>query len=256
MPQLAELQNEFGAAIQDAGREVPRAVTSHTARHPTRRFNVYRNNFYAGLIDVLAGRFPVVTRLVGEEFFRAMARVYVEQNPPRSPMLIEYAGDFADFLADFEPVQDVPYLPDIARLEWAWHCAYYAADSKPLTGGELAGLPQERLTETRFDLHPSLGVVQSRFPIVAIWKTNRFDKDVCPVDIAAGGEDALVTRPKLNVEVRRLPAGAAAFIAALKQGDTFSQAYSAALASAPEFELSMNIAGLIQAGAIVGYRYG
>ena len=101
MPRFTEMQGAFAGAVRRADRDLPEGVTSHSAEAPTRRFNVYRNNFYASLIDVLAGRYPVVQRLVGEEFFRAMVKVYVEQEPPRSAMILAYGGGFADFL---EPV--------------------------------------------------------------------------------------------------------------------------------------------------------
>ncbi|WP_141701617.1 DNA-binding domain-containing protein, partial [Methyloceanibacter marginalis] len=79
-------------------------------KSPSRRFAVYRNNVYASLIDVLGSRFPVSARLVGEEFFRAMARIYVAQTPPASPVLLHYGAEFADFVGTFPPASAVPYL--------------------------------------------------------------------------------------------------------------------------------------------------
>ena len=135
--ELHELQAKFAASLLDSQIRIPDAVVSHTSTVPVRRFNVYRNNVASSLIDVLQAYFPVVTRLVGEEFFRAMARVFIVQQPPRSPILSRYGGGFADFIADFEPTADVPYLADVARLEWLVLRAYHAVDLSPLNSRRL-----------------------------------------------------------------------------------------------------------------------
>ncbi len=251
MSRFTETQEAFAEAVRRADHALPEGVTSHTANAPTRRFNVYRNNFYASLIDVLAGRYPVVQRLVGEEFFRAMAKVYVEQEPPRSAMILAYGGGFADFLASFPPVSDVPYLPDIARLEWARHNAYHAADATPLRAEDFAAIPAEQVAALTLALHPSLTVLSSPYPVVSIWETNTFDDEVRAVGPQA--EDAMIARPDLTVEVRRLPPGAAAFISALNDGETLGDAAAQAASADKRFDLAGNIAGLIDAGVIVGY---
>lgn len=254
MPRNSEMQGAFAAAVRNAGHALPEGVTSHSTEVPARRFNVYRNNFYASLIDVLAGRYPVVARLVGDDFFRAMARVYVEQEPPRSAMILAYGGGFADFLGRFPPVADVPYLSDIARLEWARHTAYHAADAAPLHAGDFAAIPDDQVAVLRLQLHPAVSVVSSLFPIVSTWQTNAFDEQVRPVGPDASAEDALVTRPDMTVEVRRIPPGAAAFVGALQDGRMLGEAAECGFQVADTFDLAGNIAGLIDAGAITGYQ--
>src|SRR5690606_15015602 len=103
----------------DPEQAVPGAVMAHSAGIPARRFAVYRNNVVVGLVNALAARFPALQRIVGEEFFRAMAQLYVRAHPPRSRLLMEYGDGFADFIAAFEPAAELPYLADIARLEAA-----------------------------------------------------------------------------------------------------------------------------------------
>ena len=254
MSRFIETQAAFAQAVRRADSALPEGVISHNADAPTRRFNVYRNNYYASLIDVLAGRYAVVQRLVGEEFFRAMAKVHVEQEPPRSAMILSYGGGFADFLSGFPPVADVPYLPDIARLEWARHTAYHAADATPLRAEDFAAIPAEQVATLTLSLHPSLSVVASDFPVVSIWETNMFDEQVRPVGPEAGAEDAMIVRPERRVEVRRLPPGAAAFISALADGATLGEAAERGDSSDKRFDLAGNIAGLIDAGAIIGYQ--
>lgn len=250
MSRFAELQRAFAGAVLDPGAAVPAPVSRRVGGVLVRRFGVYRNNVYASLIDVLAGRFPVVARLVGEEFFRAMARAYIEQEPPRSAVLIRYGASFPAFVASFPPAASVPYLADTAALEWAWHLAYHAADAAPLPLAELARA-MDRAEDAVLTLHPSLGVVRSSYPIVSIFEFNTQAGEV-PATRLEGGEDALVARPRLEVEIRRLPQGGAGFILALSGKKSLAEAAAHALAEAPDFDLEANLAGLIASGAIVG----
>lgn len=250
MPPLSDSQRDFAQSVMDADRPVPAGITSHLRARPVKRFNVYRNNVYSSLIDVLQACFPVVTRLVGEEFFRATAKAYVEQHPPTSPVLMRYGHAFADFLQAFEPVDDVPYLPDVARLEWAWNEAYNAADRVPVSLEVLQSVPPEKAAALLFELHPSVRLVRSDFPVVTIWSANSGDDEPEPIDADAGGEDALVLRPGLEVEVRQLPPVGAVFIAALGDGLPLGAAAQCAVDLAEEFDLQANLTGLFGCGAI------
>ena len=241
----------FARAVLDPDAAVPRDLKHKLGSAPERRFAVYRNNVYASLIDVLAARFRVTARLVGEAFFRAMARAYVQQEPPSSPVLIRYGAGFADFIAGFPPASPVPYLADIARLEWAWHEAYHAADAEPLPLETLQA-SADKVEQATLKLHPSLGVVRSDYPLVTIWQLAMREGEDEPARLPADCEDALVVRPALAVEVRRLPQGGAVFVLAVQRGDTLQAAASAALTEAPDFDLEANLAGLISSGAVVG----
>lgn len=247
----SELQADFAGAVLNANADVPAPLVRKAGRTPSRRFGVYRNNVYASLIDTLAARFPVTARLVGDDFFRAMARVHVESAPPNSAVLLRYGAGFADFIADFPPAGPVPYLADVARLEWAWHVAYHAADAAPLSLAALAEAAGDSANMS-LTLHPSLQIVRSSYPVVTIWQLAAREGEDEPARLPAEGEDALVARPKLDVEVRRLPAGGAVFVLALKSGASLEQAAHKAMFAAPAFDLEANLAGLVMSGAIAG----
>src|SRR6266852_5119664 len=135
---LEPFEASFAGALLDAERPIPRGITAHNAAIPTRRFAIYRNNVVAGLVKALKSRFPVVEKIVGEEFFAAMARVFVVERPPRSPVLAIYGDEFATFIAAFEPARELAYLADVARLEAARTRAYHAADATPVDARRVA----------------------------------------------------------------------------------------------------------------------
>ena len=132
MSNLPDLQRSFTQALLDPSTHVPGAIRGAMHHESEHRFAVHRNNVTVSLVAALAARFPVVERLVGEEFFRAMARAYVKREPPRSPVLLHYGATFPGFIEEFEPARTLAYLGDVARLELARGRAYHAADATPV----------------------------------------------------------------------------------------------------------------------------
>ena len=242
-------QGQFADALLDLDRGVPDGLTAWNLVHPERRFGVYRNNFRAGLSRALALRFPVTEKLVGEAFFAAMAQAFIAQHPPKSPILFGYGDDFADFVNAYHPAADLGYLPDVVRLEAARGKAYHAADIPPLEPAVLADLDTDILPTLTFAFHPSVSLVRSVHPIVTIWAMNAGEMELSPIEPWIA-EDALIARPYLTVQVRRLPPGGAAFFEALVSGSTLAAGVEAALENANDFDLIANLASLLQSGAV------
>lgn len=246
-------QTEFAAALVDLDRAVPEGLAAWNGPRPERRFGVYRNNVAIGLIGALASRFPAAERIVGEEFFAAMAHEFIRLHPPQSPLLLAYGDDFADFVENFEPAREIPYLPDILRLEVARGRAYHAADAMPLDAALLATVEPEGLASLRFAAHPSASIARSTHPAVTIWAMNTDEMELGEIADWAG-EDALVVRPAMTVEVHRLPPGGATFLEQLFAGVDLGSAFEAALAETADFDLSANLAGALAAGAFTAVR--
>jgi hypothetical protein len=227
---------------------LPDGVTAWSSSCPKQRFAIYRNNVAAGLIGALASRFPVAEKIVGEAFFAGMAQAFIAQHPPRSPLLLNYGDDFAEFIEAFGPAVELSYLPDVIRLETARSRAYHAADQSPLEPAALARLDGDALAALRFVFHPSVSVIASIHPIVTIWAMNAGEMELSPIETWQG-ENALVVRPHLTVAVHLLPAGGSGFLTALMSGATLAAAAEAALSAAPKFDLAANLAGALQSGA-------
>lgn len=251
---LRDLQKDFAAALLAPAGPAPRGLVGPDREPDVKRFEVYRNNVFVGLIDALKAAFPAVCRIVGDEFFAAMAHRYVALEPPCSPVMLEYGSTFAAFVETFEPARSVPYLADIARLERAWVEAYHAAESRPIAVACLGSVPPQRLPQLSFTLHPSLRVVRSPFPIVQIWQTNIDGGIPVAIDIDGGGEQALVIRPDAEVEVRRVTFGAATFIQSLSAGASIALATSLARDDDPCFDLARALGDLFAIDAITGWN--
>jgi hypothetical protein len=238
-------QRAFAAALLDPEAEVPAGVVDPEGRPAPKRFSIYRNNVASSLTRALEAAFPTVKKLVGDEFFAAMAGVFLRAHPPRSRMLMLYGDGMPEFLEAFPPVQHLGYLPDVARVDQAMRESYHAADSQPLPEAEFQRLIGEDVARLRLQFAPSLRLVRSRWPLVSIWMANH-EGGPSPQPT---GEDALILRPEFDPRPHPLPAGGAAFIAGLLQGQCLGEAVDA---SGSALDLPAVLALLIQGRAITG----
>jgi hypothetical protein len=245
----------FAQGLTDPTRATPVDVVGPRGKAAVKRYNVYRNNVVVSLIDALAATYPAVQRITGVDFFRAMARFHIRATPPTSPLLFEYGRDFPAFIERYEHAQHMPWLADTARIERAWLDAYHAANAPPLSAHALAAVPSERLGELVFQAHPAACVVRSKYPAVAIFSMNRVEGPITPLRSSAA-EDALITRPEMDVTVRLLPPGGAAFVSSLIEGATLGAAAATAFAEAPAFDLAANVAGVLEAGVFTAVQLG
>jgi hypothetical protein len=253
-PELASYAT-FASALLDPASATPAVVTGPRGKSAAKRYNVYRNNVTVSLINALAAVYPAVQRITGVEFFRTMARFHIRATPPTSPLLFEYGRDFPAFIEQYEYASSMPWLADAARIERAWLDAYDAADAEPLPAAALAKFPQEELADMVFIAHPATRIVRSRFSAVTIVASNRVNAPVDRID-ASTPEDALITRPDLDVMLRGLPPGGATFIESLMSGCSLGEAAALALESSPSFDIAANIAGVIEAGAFTKVIWG
>ena len=241
---MPDWQGAFAEALLDPAKPAPPGLVRPDGRPAGRRFDIYRNNVVVALVEALGEAFPVVKAAVGEEFFEAMAGVYVRAHPPSSPRMMFYGDGFAPFLEGFPPAAGLPYLPDVARLEYARRLAYHAADEPAADPAVLGGFDAAALMEARFTLQDACHVLRSAHPVHAIWRYNATD-DKSPVRPAA--EDVLVSRPDDEVLVQLLPPGGAAFLLALQKGEPLGRAAAGASADAPAFDLGANLASVFSA---------
>jgi hypothetical protein len=211
---------------------------------------IYRRNLFANLGGALAAAYPVVERLVGVSFFREAARRYILAHPSASGDLGEYGDRFARFLADYPHAAALAYLPDVARLEWACHECYGAADAPALDLGSLARVPEADQARIRFELHPAVRLVRSEHPVAAIWQANQPGSDGTPQRLE-GGDRVIVHRRDGAVAVEVATPGLWRLAESLSKGESLGAASPAVGES-----VGAHLAWLAARGLIAGFSLG
>jgi hypothetical protein len=213
MPSLLEAQRAFARQLEFPDGDGMRA---------------YRANVAGNQAAALGGAYPVVRKIVGEPFFDALAFAYAQAYPSTCGDLNRYGALLAQFVASFPQTLDLPYLPDVARMEWLVHRAYYAADPPAFDASALAGTDPARW---KLRLAAPCALMASAWPVASIWAAHQ-DGASRPEDIAlsARGERVLVCRPRWRGEARALPAGEFGFLRAIEDGARLGEALEAAAA--------------------------
>lgn len=253
-----EQQDAFAKAVRNPTVDVPAAVGPRKgAAAPTERFNIYRNNSAVSLTEAMADGFPVVAELVGEEFFAGMARAYVAENLPASPVLLHYGATFPEFIEAFEPAEGVPFLADVARVEWAWAEAYHAQDRNSISAAELQSIDAENLTSASLELHPSVQLIQSDWPVVSLWSAHQIDdpdqRAQMLQKISQEPEFGFIVRPQFDVNVHRTEVPILKLLRAFQAGASLGAA-AEQLGQEQAAEFGGMLGYIFSTGAVVAIR--
>ena len=254
MPSLHELQQRFVREVFREDGDGASALIRPNGLPGPRRLQVYRNNMFTSLSAALRAVYPVVERLVGEQFFPYAASEYIRHHPSASGDLHDFGADFASFLNTFEPTAQLIYLPDVAALEWAYHRVFHAAGHSPLDLARLQQVPEQRYGEIKFKPHPASWLLASVYPVLHIWQVNQDDyKGEQTVDLAAGGHKLLVIRRDLDIEIHQLEEGEYALLQALADDHDFASACSQALAVQPDYDVAAGFRQHVVHGTLVDF---
>jgi hypothetical protein len=249
MPTLLETQRAVRASLVDGDRA---AAAMLVEPGHADRLDIYRNTFMIGVTKALRLTYPAVHRLVGADFFDGAAAQFIAQHSPRTAYLDDYGGAYPDFLRSFPPAASLPYLADVARLEWAVGRAIHAAGAAPLDLARLAALSDEERARVAFVPHPAVGLLFLDYPADAIWRgvLDGDDGALAAVDLDAGPVHLLVERRDTGVEVSRLDEAAWCFAAALSDGWSVDEALAGAAGICAEQLLAEHLA----AGRFIDFR--
>jgi hypothetical protein len=219
-PSLLELQRLFLNHIAgDPATLVSQMLASHVladGEDAAQRMSIYRDTSIATLVNALRLTFPAVRRIVGEEFFEGAGRAYIGQELPRSAWLDEYGGGFVAFIAEFPPAASVPYLSDVAALEWAVSRALHAPEATAVDPRRLAAISPSRSGSLRLVPHPALGLIRSLSPADLIWHSVLAgdERALAAIDLSDQPVYLLVER---QLRSRREPASAFARVQRLSE---------------------------------------
>jgi len=236
---LRELQRVFAQALFDDAPGPELALIGAAEDERAGRFDVYRNNLRVGFTKALTISFPVIERLVGAEYFCRLAEEFLLRHPSHSGNLHHIGAPFADFLRQRFRDTEYGYLADVAALEWAREEVLIATDEPALDVSALRDVPPDEYGGLGFRLDAAVRLVSSKYPIVAIWRTNQPDSSTDErVDLRAEGDNVVVLRTPECIEFHRLPAADFAALSTLAAGLALSAALEAALAVDPAFDLA------------------
>ncbi len=240
---LHDIQETFRTTLLDEPKAVEQppedfaALFDDSGIAVSERLKVYRNNVVGGLSDYIVSTFPLLEKLVGEEFLKMMARAFIIQSPPVGGCLQQYGKGFGDFIDTYAPAQSLPYLPDMARFEFAMNEAYYAPDDDALSAMALAAISPDALADTVLSLRTSVRFLVSDFPLEDI-RAVCLDPSLDVPDLSKSTPVRLmINRPKFDVQVVSLAEDELYMLRLLRERQTLGEALERTLHDYPDFDI-------------------
>jgi hypothetical protein len=244
MPSLRELQREFSGAVFGAG--VPALLADQAAG-----FGIYRTNVLTNLSEALAAVYPVVKRVVGEEYFTRAARQYALRTPSASGDIHDYGAGFADYVRELPGAAELLYLPDLARLEWTLHRVFHAAERAPLDPERIRAVLASGGADFDVALHPACRVAAARYPVQHIWEAHQGPEDPPPLEIAPQVTFLLVARRGGDLVVETLRHEEFKVLHALQRGEAMDAALQDTVESDPDADLLSVLVRRLADGTLV-----
>jgi len=251
LPSLADVQSAFGHAVLAGDFAALAPFVCEDGISAAGRIGVYRNNVTTSLTALLAERFAVVARLVGDSYFRFAAESFIRSAPPGQACLDSYGAAFPDFLAEFPSCAAVPYLPDVARLEWKLFVVARAGTAVPISIEALAPIDPASAMNLRLCCDPAIDYLASEWPVDRIWQAHQSD-DVF-VNLDAGGCRIELRRRSGRLIIRPLTSAEFAFRVTLAGGGPLAEAVTAALDQPDEFDFYQAFAELFAEQWAIGW---
>ena len=192
---IKTLQSDFIEAIFGGDKS---SAISHVVGDDTltaeQRFGIYKGSVHGILTQALGTMFPVCKALVGDTFFDNMCDLFINEYPPKTTYFAEYGSDLPRFLSTFEHVKDIPYLVDVARLEWARQTVWHANSVEMADFSALSKLNEEQQSKVVFQLAKNMHLIESEFRIDELWFAHQPDTDVKFEDIDINQAVKLIVR--------------------------------------------------------------
>lgn len=256
------------------------------------RMDIYRNNVFTSLSNVILSRHKLLKALVGEDFLDMIARRYVRENLPDQACLDYYALDFAAFLKNQKEVKAYPYLSDVATLETKAHLVAHADDDTALDVTKIQSLPAEKLDTLRLKTRAAFDLFKSDWPIYSIrdfclkeigidqtqdifedtdlganaaldptdqhknvTKQDKVSKDRQEtLDISTGGENVFIIRSFLKTDIHVCNDAEYLFLENIKNNTALNDATEHVLSKHPDFDLGITLQKHFKLGTFKSYE--
>ena len=222
MPMLDNMQQKFWSGLTSEDNSVHACINSNLMFDKNERMDVYRTNARSLYVSVISDDYPVCKKILGDDYFKLIAKKYYQSHPSLSFDLNEYGNDFAGYLETLlierSELKDYSYLADLAILENAVKKAHYAKDEAVFS---LAGYELDE--NSIFSLRADVAIQQSSYPVHTLWHMHQ---GTCESPVIENDKDEYhlcVFRDNYNVNVCELEAHVFSLLKCIKSNYTLGE---------------------------------
>jgi hypothetical protein len=193
---------------------------------PKQQLAIYQNNVRGALQTSLAQVYPVCRKILGENYFKQLASVYIKKYPSRQHDLNDYGEYFSDFIylqyQQRSELNDFSYLSDLVQLEWFYHHVYYAAQGSMFDFSAFSQLTQQQQAQSIFQIVPCLKFISSSYPILSIWQLNQ-DDSTTQQTLVSNAENCYIFRKNNQIRLIAIDAKMYKLLSLVNEGATLKE---------------------------------
>lgn len=169
MPPLSKLQQGFNSAV--LGKEtLPPGLTGFVSG----RLHIYQDAYLSRIVEALQADFKVLHRALGEESFASLVRNFLQTFPSQFTNITEIGRNLSEYLKASDYGVEMPFVVDLAALEWARVECFWAEEKPSLDPVKLSQLTPEALESLTLTLHPSARLQTFNYEVLSVF--DNFEK--------------------------------------------------------------------------------
>ncbi|HET6371783.1 MAG TPA: DNA-binding domain-containing protein [Candidatus Polarisedimenticolia bacterium] len=161
----ARLLGAMSAGQDILGQSVERLFLEPAGESVAARWNIYAEGYLLRLAEAIGNDYPAIRRIAGHWAFVQLCRRYLSAFPPSSFDIGRAGAALAIYLPSDAASGSLPFLPDLARFEWALAEAVVARDVVPLTWSDVKACGADRFTDLPLVATPGTAIVRSIWPL-------------------------------------------------------------------------------------------
>jgi len=242
---LHELQSCFLKGIYDVDSE-PNAypfIQETNEKTAKQQLSVYRSSIFGGLKKALAETYPVTKSLVGDDFFNMMLGQYIKKHPCKVQDLNDYGQELPIFIENLKQAKAVPYLADMARLEWFYNIAFNAKVQENNLS-DLSLLTIEQQLHMKLGLANGGALIHSQYPIDEIWNKHQINNEEIKINDEC--VNLIIWKEQSEIRIERMSEEQFYFLGIINRTITFEHACEDVINIYPEADINSLFAAVLQ----------
>lgn len=253
MSRILALQENFKKHLYHKSSQEILKDLPYEARESLARLNIYRNNVFGNFNSVLQSIYEMVERILGEKYFAQICKIYLEKNFSNSGNLDDFGLNFPQFLQKNLKLHKLAYLADLAKLELAYHQAFFAKIAKKFPLVKFKKLTQENYFNLKFKLHPSIKILKSDYAIFSIWKNLNENQTKKKIN-AKRSEFVVVERIFEVVNIHKIDEVEYLFLQNISKNTLFETYKKIVNLKGKEFDIGALVNKFIADGTIINFK--
>jgi len=196
-PSLREVEQWMKSQVYESGDSLPlksNFLNPQGGDPGEKRIGVYRGGYLARTQEALTEVYEALKHVMGDKAFHQLAEKYAAFHHSNTYNLSLKGEKLPEFLKTTSWIKGLPFLSDLACLEWRIAEAFHAYDFPRFNPQSLSGLGSGDWESLRLAFQPSVHLLESEWPVLDIWDARKTPVKEIKIDLVNQPQWVLIGR--------------------------------------------------------------